>query len=86
MEQPNNELLIRIDERVKALHDLIQTTITNHTKDNAELWEEIKLLKLDIATLKALSIQESITIKIRNGLVWIFSAAFVGWLFSHFMK
>jgi hypothetical protein len=77
-----SELLIRIDERVKALHDLLQTTITNQNKDTVEIWAELKLIKADIEALKLENTRESVPVKIRNSILWIVFVGFIGWLSS----
>ncbi len=77
-----NELLIRIDERVKSLFDLVTSFKAAHDADSAEIWLEVNSLKRDVEDLKLKAAAESIPIKIRNGLLWLLTAALIGWSFS----
>lgn len=82
----SSELLIRIDERVKSLHELLQKTIAAHNSEISEVWTEINNLKSEVQNLKLEDSKESVAIKIRNAFLWIASTAIVGWFISLFKQ
>lgn len=79
-----NELLIRIDERVKSLYELVTTSKATSEADSLKIWIEIDSIRAEVDHLKLKAAEESAPIKIRNGLLWLLSAALIGWLLSFF--
>lgn len=78
----NQEMLIRIDEKLTALNTLVASNNDRSAKEIKELWEEIEALRVKINTLVEMNIENSFSAKIGRTILFLVSSVGLGVLIN----
>lgn len=78
----NQEMLIRIDEKLTALNTLVTSNNDRSAKEIKELWEEIEALRVKINTLVEMNIENSFSAKIGRTILFLVSSVGLGVLIN----
>lgn len=82
----NQEMLIRIDEKLSALKDLVTTHNERNSKEFIEVWNELEDIRKEQAELSSKAVAAGISTRIGQAVLFIVASTGIATAFHFWFK